>query len=120
MIPEIATPGIVAQLHPPRLPEAFAALHWGDVLAGFGLGLLLAWGLLILLGPMLRRRPRAIRLPERVAATRGLPAQDRLLALARILSETGGTLPAEQRAALYSGTADPEALERLILRGARG
>ena len=42
MTPEIATPEIVAQLHPPRLPEAFAALHWGDVLAGFGLGLLLA------------------------------------------------------------------------------
>lgn len=111
------TAGIVADLHPPRLPEAFAALHAGDLLAAFGLGLLAAVLLLTLAAPLLRRRPPRPRLSARIDAAAGLPPAARLLALARIVAERGGTLPEDLRAGLYTGEADPARIEALIRRG---
>lgn len=115
------TPDIIAQLHPPRLPESFTALGWPDVLAAIGVGLLLAAIVLTVAGPMLRRRPHALRPAEHIAAAAALPPQERLLALTRVLVERGGTLPADQRAALYSGQpGDPARIEALILRQGGG
>ncbi|WP_395540501.1 hypothetical protein [Neotabrizicola sp. sgz301269] len=108
---------LVAQLHPPRLPEEFAALGWNDVLAAMGLGFVLAALLLTILGPLLRPRTRPPRPAALIARAARLPPQERLLALARLLSETGGTLPEDQRAALYAGQpGDPGRIEALILR----
>lgn len=108
--------GIVAQLHPARLPESFTALGWPDLLAGFGIGLLAAALILTLIAPLLRRRPPRTRLPDRIAATRSLPPAERLLALAGLLTELGGHLPDDQRDALYAGAAgDPARVEALIL-----
>ncbi len=111
---------LVAQLHPPRLPEAFAALGWEDVLAAIGLGFVLAALLLTIFGPLLRPRPRAPRPAALIARAARLPPQERLLALARLLSECGGTLPEDQRAALYAGLpGDPARIEALIRRARR-
>lgn len=108
------------ELHPPRLPESFLALQWGDYLAAFGLGLLAAALILALLGPFFRRRIRPATIDQRLQETRDLPAPQRLLALTRILTEMGGTLPEDQRNALYQGRAgNPEALEALIRGAAR-
>ena len=111
---------MVAALHAPRLPEGFTALGWDDLLAAAGLGLLLAAALLVLLGPILRPRPRRLRPAARIAATAGLPPAERLLALARLLHETGGQLPEDQRAALYAGQpGDPARVDALILAAGR-
>lgn len=110
------TPDIVASLHPPRLPETFAAPVWGDFLAAFGIGLLLAALVLVIAMPALRRRPRRLRPEDRIAAAARLPAPERLLMLARLLAERGLELPADQRAALYRGDpGDPARLEALLL-----
>jgi hypothetical protein len=115
------TPDIVAELHPPRLPAAFSALGWADLLAAFGVGLVLAALVLMLAGPLLRRRDRPVPLARRIKEAARLPAPERLLALARLLGEAGGSLPEDQRAALYSGAVgDPARIEALILdRGRR-
>ena len=111
------TPDIVSNLHPPRLPEAFAAQGWDDLLAAFGLGLLLAALVLAIAMPALRRRPRPLRIRERIALAARLPGPERLLALAQLLAERGGELPEDQRQALYRGQAgDPARIEALILR----
>ena len=112
---------IAEQLHPPRLPESFVAPHWGDFLAAFGLGLLLAAIILMLAGPVLQRRPRPPGLKARIAAAESLPGSERLLALTRLLIERGGTLPEDQRQALYRGQpGDPARIEALILQTRRG
>lgn len=109
------TPDIVAALHPPRLPADFTAPVWQDFLSAFGLGLILAALILTLATPALHRRPRAPRMADRIRAVSGLPVQDRLVALARLLAEAGGQLPEDQRAALYSGQGgDPARIEDLI------
>lgn len=114
------TPEVVEALHPPRLPEGFAALGWADLLAAFGVGLLLAALVLTVAAPLLQRRPPRPRLSARIAAAAALPPQDRLLALARLLAERGGTLPEDLRAGLYApGSAEPAKIEELILRGRR-
>ncbi|MGQ0563889.1 MAG: hypothetical protein ACT4OK_02300 [Gemmobacter sp.] len=115
------SPDIVAALHPPRLPAAFTAPQWQDFLSAFGIGLLLAALILTVAAPALHRRPRAPRLADRLRATGSLPRQERMVSLARLLAETGGTLPEDQRAALYSGQGDnPEMIEGLIRQaGAR-
>lgn len=115
------SPDLLASLHPPRLPESFAAAGWDDFLAAFGLGLLLAALVVALAMPALRRRPRRPRVAERIAAAAKLPAPERLLALSRLLAERGGALPADQRAALYRGEGgDPARIEALILGRKRG
>ncbi|MFT4151844.1 MAG: hypothetical protein QM656_16705 [Paracoccaceae bacterium] len=113
------TPEVVAQLHPPRLPQAFTALGPADLLAAFGAGLVLAALVLVVAAPLLRRRPRRLRPAERIAAAATLPPQDRQLALLRLLAEGGGTLPDDLRAAVYAGRADPARIEALILGGGR-
>lgn len=115
---------LVASLHPPRLPEAFATLGAMDILAAFGIGLLLAVLILSLTAPLLQRRPRRIGLSAQIAEARALPPQDRLLALTRLLSARGGAIPEEMKPLLYRGTPPPSdrelaAVEALIRRGRR-
>lgn len=115
---------LIASLHPPRLPEAFATLGAMDLLAAFGIGLLLAVLILSLAGPLLQRRPRRIGLSAQIAETKSLPPQDRLLALTRLLSTRGGAIPDEMKDLLYRGAPPPSdselaAVEALIRRGRR-
>jgi hypothetical protein len=113
------TPEIVADLHPPRLPAQFIDTGWADLLAAFGLGLLLAALAAALIGPMLRPRRRRESVAARLARLRTLPPDDRLLGQLRLITETGARLPPELRAALYRRTPpDPAALDALI-RGRR-
>lgn len=114
------TPAIVADLHPPRLPETFAGLGWPDLLAALGIGLMLAALVVTLAAPLLHRRPHRVAPRARIAAAAQLPPAERLLALAQLLHARGGTLPEDQRAALYSGQGgDPARIEALILAGRR-
>lgn len=104
---------VVRDLHPPRLPEAFAALGWPELLAAFGLGLLLALGIHAVLRPVLTRRARTALEPH-LARLRALPPQERLLAQARLLTRLGGTVPAEIRPLLYAPDPGDPRLEPLI------
>ncbi|SHF18477.1 hypothetical protein SAMN05444339_10422 [Loktanella atrilutea] len=111
------TPEIVRDLHPPRLPADFVALGWSDLLAAFGVGLVLAGLVLIVLQPLLRPRTRPARLNDRIAAAAALPGDRRLLALSALLTERGQPLPDDLRHALYAGTPyDPARAEALLRR----
>lgn len=103
---------LIAALAPSRLPDSLLRPGWPEMLALFGLGLLAGLVLALVLRPLLRPR---ISLAQRIRATRGQPAQERLLAIARIL----GRLPPGLRAAAY-GTAPPPSdaqIERIARRG---
>lgn len=110
---------IVAELHPPRLPAAFIDTGWQDLLAAFGLGLLLAALAFVLLAPLLKPRPRRESVAARLARLAALPAEERLLGQLRLAAETGTALPDDLRAALYGpAPPDPARLDALI-RGRR-
>ena len=105
---------VVAALPAGRLPPALMQLHTTDFVMLFGAGLLLAALVSWLAAPFLRRRPSRRAL---IRATRGMPPQERLLAIARIL----GHLPPELRAIAYGG-APPlgvDAIERIALKARR-
>ncbi|HRO12577.1 hypothetical protein [Amaricoccus sp.] len=111
------TPPIVAELHPPRLPAAFVATGWPDLLAAFGLGLLVAALLALLLAPLFRPRPRRESAAARLARAAALPPDARRLVQLELLRERGIPLPAEIRAALYTtAPPDPAVLDDLIRR----
>ena len=97
-------PDVIAGLHPPRLPATVVATHWQDLLAAFGLGLLVAALLAFLLAPLLRPRPRRESLRRRLDRLAALPPEDRLLGQLRLLAETGTPLPDDLRAELYGRT----------------
>lgn len=114
------TPGIVADLNPPRLPAEFIATGWPDLLAAFGIGLLLAALAAALVGPLLRPRPRSQRVADRLAKLRALPPDERLLGQLRLLGATDVELPETMRQALYGHTPpDPAALDDLLRRKGR-
>lgn len=102
---------MLAALAPSRLPADMAILGWREALGLAGLGLLAALILLALLSPWLARRPSR---RSRVRATRGLPAQERILAITRIL----GHLPKRLRPAAYGEAPSPAdaEIERIALR----
>lgn len=113
-------PPIVAELHPPRLPAAFIDTQWQDLLAAFGLGLLLAALAVALLRPLLTPRPRRVSTAARLARLAALPPEDRLLGQLALLRERGTPLPDDLRAALYAPTPpDPARLDALLARGRR-
>ena len=65
---------IVAELHPPRLPAAFIATGWPDLLAAFGLGLLLAaLASRCSSPPLLKPRPRRESTAGRLARPQRCP-----------------------------------------------
>jgi hypothetical protein len=102
---------LIAALPEGRLPPALMALHATDLVALFGLGLLLGTLCCALVLPLLARR---VPLRAQVRALRSLEPQARLLAIARIV----GRLPDELRAAAYGAAPPPgdEAIERIALK----
>jgi hypothetical protein len=107
---------LIAALPDGRLPPGLTALGPLDLLALFGAGLVAAGLLSLLIAPFLGRRPSRKAL---IRATRTLPPQERLLAVARIL----GHLPEVLRPAAYGREEPPpgKTIERIALnsRGAR-
>ncbi|MTH35291.1 hypothetical protein GL279_11830 [Paracoccus limosus] len=103
---------LIAALAPSRLPASALDPGWREALALFGLGLLAGLVLALLLRPLLRPR---VSLVQRIRATRGQPAQERLLSIARIL----GHLPPALRDAAYGAAPPPEdpLIERIARRG---
>ncbi len=102
---------LIAALSPSRLPPSAQIMGWRDGLALFGLGLLAGALLIWLIAPLLTRRQST---RARIRATRGLPGQERLLAIARIL----GRLPKSLRAAAYGAAPVPpdDHIEQLARR----
>lgn len=105
---------LIAALPEGRLPPALMALHATDLVALFGLGLLLGALFCALVLPLLVRR---IPFRARLRALRSLEPEARLLAIARIL----GRLPDDLRAAAYGAAPPPgaEAIERIALKARR-
>lgn len=111
---------LVPRLHPPRLPPDFTQMGWADLLAGFGLGLILAALLIWIALPFLRKRRRPPTLAQQLREIRTLPPPDRLLALTRLLARRKGQLPDDLRHALYATPSAPpqeiaDRVEALIL-----
>ena len=102
---------LIAALPDGRLPPELMALGPADLLALFGAGLIVSALLSLLLAPFIARRPSR---KARIRATRGLPPEERLLAIARIL----GHLPEDLRPAAYGGEDPPpgRTIERVALR----
>ncbi|WP_181701534.1 hypothetical protein [Chthonobacter albigriseus] len=67
-----------------RLPPSLIELGAADLLALFGVGLVLGAILAAILAPFLKRTPSR---RARVRATRGLAPQERVLAVAKLLGE---------------------------------
>lgn len=112
---------LIAALHPPRLPESFAALSMNDLLAAFGLGLLLAGLVLTVCAPLMQRRARRPGINERLRAIAPMLPQERAFELARLLQERGGTLSEDERQQLYTGEiGDLTGLENRIRHPERG
>lgn len=105
---------LLAQLAPPRLPLDIAALGGREFLALAGIGLLAGWLAALVLRPLMARKPSR---RARVRATRGMPPEARILAIARIL----GHLPDALRPAAYGAAPAPDdaAIERIALRRTR-
>ncbi|WP_024279874.1 hypothetical protein [Xanthobacter sp. 126] len=105
---------LIAALPEGRLPPALMALHATDLVALFGLGLLLGALCCALVLPLLAR---PVPLRAQLRAMRSLEPEARLLAIARIL----GRLPDELRAAAYGAAPPPgaEAIERIALKARR-
>ncbi|MBO9457074.1 hypothetical protein J7376_17570 [Paracoccus sp. R12_1] len=105
---------LMQALAPPRLPSYMAMLTFAEALVLFGIGLLVGLAVWSLLRPLLVRRPSR---RTRIRATRDLPPQERLLAIARIL----GHLPTALRPAAYGAAPppDPAQIERIARRSRR-
>ncbi|MDQ0513483.1 hypothetical protein [Ancylobacter amanitiformis] len=97
-----------------RLPPSLMQVNAADLLLLFGAGLLAAALLALLAMPFLARRPSRRAL---LRATRGMPPQERMLAIGRLL----GHLPDELRAMAYGSAPplSPEAVERIALKARR-
>ena len=102
---------LLAALPEGRLPASLMQLGGLDLLALFGAGLIAAALLSLLVAPFVARPPSRRTL---IRATRGLPAEERVLAIARIL----GHLPAPLHPTAYGvppALPDDE-IERLALK----
>ncbi len=109
---------LAAELRPARLPSDMAALGWQDAVAGFGLGLIAAWLLFLLLRPFLRRKARPGEAAvARLRAAAGLPGEERLLQQARVLKDVRPEVEPDWRDALYEPgrTVDHEAIDAQIV-----
>lgn len=102
---------LIAAMGPPRLVPQLVSLGWPEMLGLLGLGLLAGLAIATVLSPFLVRRVSA---HARIRATRGLPAQERILAIARIL----GRLPEPLRPSAYGAAPAPpdDEIERLARR----
>lgn len=79
---------LAAQLRPARLPADFFAVSMNDLLAAFGVGVLAAVVLYLLLRPFTRRRTGALaRVGRELEQIGTLPSQERLFRQAAILAQ---------------------------------
>ncbi len=108
----------IRDLHPPRLPEAFAALQWPELLAAFGLGILAALLIFELARPWLGLR-RRLEIEERLTALRARPPEARILGLLALLRSLGAAPPEALRAALYDPDVDSEQLAQDLEQAVR-
>ncbi|MEI4485042.1 hypothetical protein V8J36_02485 [Frigidibacter sp. MR17.14] len=107
MTPEIAA----ADLHPPRLPESFAALHASDMLAALGIGLLLATLIHLALRPAAKPARTDRDHDDNALISDDLSAPERLSRRAALFTRLGGRLPPDLRDSLYRSQS-PEQLRR--------
>lgn len=105
---------LIAALPQGRLPADLLDLGLAELIVLFGLGLVLAALVSMLALPFAAWKPS---LRAQIRATGGMPAQERALAVARIL----GHLPPALHSTAYRGEpiAD-DAFERIALAGKRG
>lgn len=105
---------LIAALPEGRLPLSLMQVNAADLLLLFGAGLLAAALLSVLAAPFLARRPSRRAL---IRATRGMPPQERVLAIGRVL----GHLPEELRAMAYGRAPPlpPATVERIALKARR-
>ncbi|WP_075214440.1 hypothetical protein [Mongoliimonas terrestris] len=105
---------LIAALPAGRLPPSMLLLQPSDLLALFGAGLVLGALLVWLIAPFLVRAPSR---RARIRASRGLPAEERALAVARVL----GHLPKELRSTAYRAgpTVSDAEIERIALAARR-
>lgn len=79
---------LAEQLRPARLPADFFAVSFQEILAAFGVGILIAVALYLMLRPFVRRRTSAqARVSGQLAAFRELPSQERVFQQLSILEE---------------------------------
>ena len=123
---------LAEQLHPARLPADFFSVSIQDLLAAFGVGILVAVALYFMLRPFVRRQVSALaRVTTQLRDSRTLPSQERVFRQAAILDELRGndeqnddqdseaeTQATDWKEALYRpGVAvDHDALDDRILR----
>lgn len=121
---------LAGQLTPVRLPEGLAVAAPQDLAAAFGLGLLAAMLLVLLLRPLMRRRPSwRQRIESELAALRHLPPASRLYRQSAILAalrRERGDAPADAARAIEPDSAyrpesalDPDDLDRKIIEFAK-
>lgn len=97
MTPEITA----ADLHPPRLPESFAALHASDMLAALGIGFLLAALIHLALRPAAKPARNDRDEDDNSFTSSDLSAAERLSRRAALFTRLGGRLPPDLRDSLY-------------------
>ncbi|AUC52159.1 hypothetical protein CDO87_02685 [Sagittula sp. P11] len=113
---------LVSRLAPVRVPADFARFGLQDPLAAVALGLLAGVVLSVLLRALTAPRTRTVEdVRARIAAMTHLPPQERMVALAGLLRDMGGTVPSAMSNALYdpNATTDPAPLEEAVLAAAR-
>lgn len=113
---------LVSRLAPVRVPADFARFGLQDALAAVALGLLAGVVLSVLLRALTAPRARTVAdVRARIAAMTHLPPQARMVALAGLLRDMGGTVPSAMSNALYdpNATTDPAPLEEAVLAAAR-
>ncbi|WP_181704933.1 hypothetical protein [Chthonobacter rhizosphaerae] len=105
---------LIAALPAGRLPSTMMQLQAGDILAVVGIGLVLGACLAMLLAPFVGRAPSR---RARIRATRGLPAEERALEVARVL----GHLPDALRPTAYGAAPalPDDEIERVALTARR-
>ena len=114
---------IASRLKPIRLPSEFATFGLLDCLVIFGLGLLIGLAVIVVWRLMVAREPsREERVRAVLAELRSLPADSRLLQLARLHAELdpGGERPSWRDALYrYDAELDFAEIEANILSAAR-
>ncbi len=115
-------PDLAETLRPVRIPAEYLATGPGDALAAFGLGLLCAACLWLVIRPVLRRRAAPAEVvADQLAEWCDLPGQDRLLRQLALLRRFGGEITQDLRDAAYrpGRAVDHEAIDRTIARLAK-
>lgn len=101
-------------LHPARLAQDFLTLEGADYLSAFGLGLMGAGVVALILGPILARPKPKHGMRAQMRQAQNLPADQRQIVLLDLLRQKGRSLDQEARLLLYKGQLSNDALERML------